>query len=800
MSTLHHFSGASDGAFPYAGLTEGRDHDLYGTAVGGGSEFDGVIFRMPLGGSVTTIYNFSNSPAGALPYGGLILGTNGDFYGTSAEGGNNGYGTTFSVTPNSVAVKYLYSFEDSYDGAEPVADLVQGSDGEFYGTALEGGSNDYGSVFKMTANGTVTDLYGFTGGNDGGYPYAGVIQGSDGKLYGATFEFGAGGYGTVFSLTTNGTLAILASFDSSNGAFPGAGVIQGADGNLYGTTAEGGSNGFGTIFSLTTNGTLTTLFSFDFTNGSNPEASLMQGTDGNFYGTTSSGGVGGQGTVFRITTNGTLTTLLWFDGLNGADPEAPLIQASDGNFYGTTVQGGTGFNPSAEGGNGVIFQLTVPIFITNSITATSAIAALPYSSSISNFAIAPQGDAFSFAKVSGPLWLNVASNGLLSGTPADSDIGTNIFVVSLTDTNGLFATADLIISVIPDPPPAFILNPFAEPWANVGGDYSATIATNASDAELGFGDILTFAKLSGPAWLNVAANGMLSGTPEDTDAGTNIFVVSVTNLGGSSNTATLLIYVNSAPEFKLRNFTTPAATVGFPYFGTIATNATDPDLGAGDTLTFYKVTGPAWLNVATNGALSGVPSSANLGANAFLVLVVDSGGLSAVGDLGIMVNLDIPPTFISNPFAEPAATAGQPYAAGIATNASDSVMGDVLTFSEVSGPAWLSIAGNGTLSGTPLSTNIGTNVFIVSVADLQGLSNNATMYITVTPGPEIVVKLTDQGPNLLLSWSGGIPPYQVKSATNLTSPMWQNIGAPTYATNLVLSPTNVSSFYQVQGQ
>jgi uncharacterized repeat protein (TIGR03803 family) len=800
MSSLHLFSGASDGAFPYAGLTEGKDHNLYGTAEGGGSLFEGVIFKMTPPGGLATLYNFINSPAGSYPYASLALGANGDFYGTSSQGGTDGYGTTFKVTPGSFTVAYLYSFEDGVDGAEPLAGLMQGANGKFYGIAIEGGANGYGSVFEMTANGVVTAMYGFTGGNDGGNPYAGLIQGRDGNLYGTAFEYGIGGYGTVFKMTTEGILTTLASFDATNGAFPQGGVIQGLDGNLYGTTVQGGSNGEGTIFSLTTNGTLTTLFSFGVTNGSNPQAALVQGTDGNFYGTTSSGGVGGQGTVFRITTNGTLTTLLWFDGLNGADPEAALIQASDGNFYGTTVQGGTGFNPSAGGGNGVIFRLTVPIFVSNSFAVTTAIAALPYSSTISNFAIAPQGDALSFAKVSGPLWLNVATNGLLSGTPGNSDIGTNLFTVSLTDTNGMSASANLIISVIPDPPPTFILNPFAGPWANVDEDYSATIATNASDAELGLGDILTFAKLNGPPWLSVAANGMLSGTPEDINAGTNTFVVSVTNLGGGSNTATMILYVNSPPEWTLRNFTTPAATVGLPYSGTIATNATDPDIGAGDTLTFYRVAGPDWLNVATNGGLSGVASSTNLGANAFLVLVVDSGGLSAIADLDIVVNADIPPTFISNPFSEPQATAGQPYAAGIATNAIDLVFGDMLTFSELSGPAWLSLAGTGSLSGTPPSTAVGTNVFIVSVSDFEGLSNNATMYINVTPAPPIVVQLILQGPGLMLSWSGGIAPFQVELATNLSSSAWQNVAGPTNVTNIVLSPSNVSSFYRVRGQ
>lgn len=754
---------------------------------------------MSLTGVLSHLYNFSDSPAGANPYGGLIQSTNGNFYCTTLEGGANGYGTIYRMTSTSI-VTLLYSFEDGVDGAFPYAGLAQGSDGNFYGTAYEGGLDSVGSVFKMAANGAVTSLYGFTGGDDGGYPYAGVIQGRDGSFYGTTQEYGANGFGTVFRLATNGTLATLASFDYSNGAYPQAGVIQGLDGKLYGTTPEGGSNGYGTVFCVHTNGTLTTLFSFDSANGSDPVASLVQGTDGNLYGTTSSGGAGGQGTAFRIATNGTLTTLLWFDGLNGADPEGALVQASDGTFYGTTAQGGTGFNPSAGGGNGVIFQLTVPIFITNSITLTPAISCLPYASNISGFAVAPQGDGLSFAKVSGPAWLNVATNGVLSGTPVNSNIGVNMFVVSLTDSNGVSATTSLEISVIPDPPPAFILNPFTEPWAYVDEAYSSVIATNATDAELGDGDVLTFAKVSGPAWLNVAASGILSGVPEDTDAGTNTFVVSVANLAGASNTATLVICVDGGPSFISQNFTTPAATVGLPYSGTIATNATDPDLAVGGTLSFYKVTGPAWLNVGTDGGLSGAPSIANLGADSFLVLVVDAGGLSAVGYLGITVNTDSPPSFISNPFSGPPVTAGNAYTASIATDASDPDFGDVLTFSKLSGPAWLSVAGNGSLSGTPLSGNDGTNTFLVNVADYDGLSNNATLYIDVTPAAAIVARISQQGSNLMLSWTGGIAPYQVWMTTNANYSVWQSVGSPANATNLLVWPSNAASFYKIQGQ
>jgi uncharacterized repeat protein (TIGR03803 family) len=627
-----------------------------------------------------------------------------------------------------------------------------------------------------------------------------LIQGRDGKFYGTTEEFGANDFGTVFSLTTNGTLTTLVAFNDLDGGFPEGGLIQGVDGNFYGTTSEGGTNGAGTVFSVTTNGTLTTLFSFGSTNGANPIATLIQGTDGNLYGTTSSGGPGGQGSVFRITTNGILTTVLWFDGLNGADPEAALVQANDGNFYGTTAQGGPSFNPSAGGGNGVVFRVTVPIFIRSSNTLSTAIACLPYFFNISLRAVAPFGDSLSFAKVSGPPWITVYTNGFVSGTPTNSDIGMNILVVSLTDTNGVSASASMIIPVVPDPAPTFLLGSFSEPWANLDEAYFASIATNATDAEIGAGDILTFAKVSGPNWLGVTPDGQLSGTPDETNAGTNIFVVSVVNLGGASNTATLFLYVNSPPSFLARNFSTPAATVGLPYSVTIATNVTDPDISTGDTLTFYKVIGPAWLDVTTNGVLFGAPTVADIGANAFLMLVVDSGGLSAIGNLDVTVNADNPPVFTGNPMIGPPVTAGQPYVFSLAPDASDPDFGDVLTFAKIGGPAWLSVAGNGNLSGTPLSGGVGTNVFIVSVTDYDGLSNSAALDVNVLPAPVIVVKMSQANANLSLTWTGGIAPYQALMTTSIITPVWQNIGSPTSLTNMILSPSNAAAYYRIQGQ
>src|ERR1035438_1763288 len=194
------------------------------------------------------------------------------------------------------------------NGSTPVAGLVQASDGNLYGTTSVGGTSNDGTVFRITPGGTLTTLYSFTGA-DGENPQAGLIQASDGNLYGTTESGGTiillGKpltfiWGTVFRITPGGTETTLYSFTGgADGGSPQAGLIQASDGNLYGTTASGGAGPRGTVFSITPGGTLTTLYSFYGNSG--PQGALIQASDGNFYGTTSGGGTSGGGTVFRIT-------------------------------------------------------------------------------------------------------------------------------------------------------------------------------------------------------------------------------------------------------------------------------------------------------------------------------------------------------------------------------------------------------------------------------------------------------------------------------------------------------------------
>jgi uncharacterized repeat protein (TIGR03803 family) len=244
---------------------------------------------------------------------------------------------------------------DGTDGAHPyVMSLVQGFDGSFYGTTYAGGANNLGTVFKITSGGTLTTLHSFDK-TDGANPNGGLVQATNGTnvvFYGTTYAGGANNLGTVFEITAGGTLTILHSFDRTDGANPEGGLVQATNGVFYGTTYAGGDNGDGTVFKITPGGTLTTLHSFDRTDGAKPNGELVQATNGVFYGTTYAGGDNGDGTVFEITAGGTLTTLHSLDGTDGAKPEGGLFQATNGNFYGTTYAGGDNID-------GTVFSLSV---------------------------------------------------------------------------------------------------------------------------------------------------------------------------------------------------------------------------------------------------------------------------------------------------------------------------------------------------------------------------------------------------------------------------------------------------------
>jgi uncharacterized repeat protein (TIGR03803 family) len=337
----------------------------------------GTVFKITTTGALTTVHKFctynnrNGCVGGYFPYAELVLATDGSFYGDTSGGGRYGDGTIFKIT--STGKLTTLNHFDPNGGQSPMAALLQATDGNFYGTTQGGGMSGAGTVFKITPSGTLTTLYTFCPGGppctDGSYLVAGLVQGTDGDFYGTT-RFGGNcsiagqGCGTIFKITPTGMLTTLYSFCSqvncADGVWPVAGLVQGTDGNFYGTTVT-------TVFKITTKGMLTTLYNFcppaNCPEALGPAAPLVRATDGNFYGTTPVGGASsacngsGCGTIFRITPAGKLTTLHSFDGTDGSAPRAALLQATNGNFYGTTSEGGAGnCNPV---NCGTVFSLSV---------------------------------------------------------------------------------------------------------------------------------------------------------------------------------------------------------------------------------------------------------------------------------------------------------------------------------------------------------------------------------------------------------------------------------------------------------
>lgn len=346
LTVLYSFDGPH-GALPQSLLTMGIDGKLYGTTPSGGANNRGTVFSITTGGSLTTLYSFTTTNASPSPA--LCLGPDGNFYGTTQSGpGTYNYGTIFRITPAG-AFTQLVGLTNTIGTVGSTYSmpsmLVVGN--VIYGTLYSGGINGFGSFYSLTTDGVFTPLLAFTSGT-GGQP-GGLTLGADGNFYG-TGQFSGTGYGMVFEIQmTNAQHAVwgpilhLASFGNTNGATPVGGLTLGSDGKLYGVAAYGGDTDRGEFYSLPgTGGPITGLASFNNFGGVSPHTPLTLGPDGNFYGTTSAGGPGDNGTVFRISANGTFSRIAVFtnSSTSGYQPLTPLCVGPDGVLYGSTMVGG----------------------------------------------------------------------------------------------------------------------------------------------------------------------------------------------------------------------------------------------------------------------------------------------------------------------------------------------------------------------------------------------------------------------------------------------------------------------------
>jgi uncharacterized repeat protein (TIGR03803 family) len=309
--------------------------NLYGTASYGGTDDDGVVFKVvPKTHTETVLYSFTGSPDGASPDAGLMEDAKGNLYGTTPYGGSSncyyGCGVVYEV-PKAGGEKVLYNFTGGADGAGPYAGLILDTEGNLYGTTEGGGADGGGAVFELTSKGKEKVLYSFTG-SRGNYPLQGLLAGKGfADLFGSTYGGGAYGNGTVYKLVVKtGKETVLHSFEGNgmDGANPNSGyLVQDTKGNLYGTTGGNGAYGYGTVFKVNEKtGTETILYNFiGGSDGGYPEGSVVLDKKGNLYGTTVSGGAYDDGTVFKLTPGGTETVLHSFDGSDGAYPlAAPL--------------------------------------------------------------------------------------------------------------------------------------------------------------------------------------------------------------------------------------------------------------------------------------------------------------------------------------------------------------------------------------------------------------------------------------------------------------------------------------------
>jgi uncharacterized repeat protein (TIGR03803 family) len=348
----------TNGAYPTTRLVQGPNGNLYGTTTGVSGRSYGTIFQITTSGSLASLYSFcskANCIDGATPLGGLMLADDSNFYGTTSAGGTYGYGTVFKMTPTG-KITTLYSFcpqSGCPDGETPTASLVQGTDGNFYGTTSGGGANgNYGTVFKITTAGKLTTLYSFcsvSSCNDGENPQGGLIQGADGNFYGTTSGRYSNQRGSIFEITPGGEFTTLYTFCSltlcADGTEPTSDLVQAADGNFYGTASGGGPYGnLGTVFEFTPGGVYSVLYGFSGACCGEPYGGLAQGTDGNLYGTTYYTEYDDYGTAYEITPAGVLSSLYLFcrdkNCSDGESPYAGLMQATNGIFYGTTSIGG----------------------------------------------------------------------------------------------------------------------------------------------------------------------------------------------------------------------------------------------------------------------------------------------------------------------------------------------------------------------------------------------------------------------------------------------------------------------------
>ena len=449
LTNIYNFGTISgDGNTPNSGVTLGTDGNFYGTTYGGGTTPYGTVFKVTPSGSLTTLYNFTGGNDGALPLAPPIQGTDGSFYGTTCPlcNGAPGNGSIYKIT-SSGTFSVLYDCDGTHclNFWDP---LIQGTDGSFYGTTEYGGATGQGAVFKITSAGKLTVLYNFDG-THGSIPLGPLAQGTDGNFYGTAESGGASNSGVVFRITPTGKLTVLHNMNgSTDGSAPIPGLVQATDGNLYGVTLGAGAvstncpSGCGTLFRISTTGSFKVLYNFDQTTGQNAYSTMFQHTNGLLYGTTQSGGTGTVSTACTFGNCGVLYSLNI-----GAAPFAALVTTAGKvgakigilgqNFSSSSVVTfGTVAATTVVRTGTTFLQATVPSgATTGSVTVTTTAGTL---TSSKKFRVTPQ--ITSFSPTSGPVGTAVTITGV-SLTQASKVTFGNVAATSFTVNSDTQVTA-----------------------------------------------------------------------------------------------------------------------------------------------------------------------------------------------------------------------------------------------------------------------------------------------------------------------------------------------------------------------
>jgi uncharacterized repeat protein (TIGR03803 family) len=651
---------------PNGSLLEDSSSNLFGTTIQGGLTGDGTIYELANGSNtINTLLTFDKDN-GKSPNGGLFEDILGNLYGTTALGGVKGDGTIFKLASGSPTVQTLASFDNGSDGGQPNSGLFVDSFGDLIGTASAGGASKLGTLFILPNGGsTIFALAAFTRGI--GTPSGDLIEDSSGNFFGTTVNGGANNAGSIFELASGSTsLTLLASFSAANGASPMAhGLVEDSNGNLFGTTQGGGANGDGSVFKLAQGShTITTLASFNMTNGAKPTGLIADGND-NLFGTTQQGGANGDGTVFELASgSNTITTLVSLSSSTGTQPSGSLIMDSRGNLFGTTQQGGAN-------GAGTVFEADLGPTISGQPQSTTATVGQSASVALTAAAIggvAPLAVQWQISTNNGASFSNLSNSTGVSGANSTlltlsgfTSPGTPEYRAVFTDGFGLTATtsaatvtinAPLTITMQPQnavatvdqPQPASFsittsagTGPLAVQW-QVSTDNGGTF-TNLSDGN------------------GIAGSGtptlMLSNLTMPGSAEYRAVVIDANGVIATSNAATLT--VNPALSIT-KQPASQAATMGqtgSEVFSVVASNGTSPlsyqwQVTTNGGNTFSNLSDGSGISGSTTATLTISSTALPVSQAAYQVVVTDANGVKVTSTLATLI-LNTPPSITTQP-------------------------------------------------------------------------------------------------------------------------------------------------------